>query len=59
MAGDDGVVPRRHGGDVAAGVVADDDGVVAGRSGGGVIDGGAFEDPAKMSPMESVARRPQ
>ena len=59
MAGDDGVVPRCHGGDVAAGVVADDDGVVAGRSGGGVIDGGAFEDPAKMSPMESVARRPQ
>jgi len=59
MAGDDGVVPRRHGGDVAAGVVADDDSIVAGRSGGGVIDGGAFEDPAKMSPMESVARRPQ
>ena len=59
MAGDDGVVPRRHGGGVAVEVAADDDGVVLGRSGGGVVDGGAFEDPAKMSPMESVARRPQ
>ena len=64
MAGDDGVVPRRHGGGVAAGVAADDDGVVPGRSGGGVVDGGAFDDPAKqrdigMSPMESVAWRPQ
>ena len=58
MAGDDGVVPRRHGGGVTTGVVADDDGVVPGRSGGGVVDGGAFEDPAKMSPTESVARRP-
>ena len=64
MAGDDGVVPRRHGGGVAVEVAADDDGVVPGRSGGGVVDGGAFEDPAKrrdigMSPMKSVARRPQ
>ena len=62
MAGDDGVVPRRHGGGVAIEVAADDDGVVPGRSGGGVVDGGAFEDPAKrrdigMSLMESVARR--
>ena len=64
MAGDDGVVPRHHGGDVAVEVAANDDGVVPGRSSGGVIDGGAFEDPAKrwdigMSPMESVARQPQ
>ena len=64
MAGDDGVVPRRHGGGVAVEVAADDDGVVPGRSGGGVVDGGTFEDPAKrrdigMSPMESVARRSQ
>ena len=64
MVGDDGVVPRRHGGGVAVEVAADDDGVVLGCSGGGVIDGGAFEDPAKrqdigMSPMESVARRAQ
>ena len=61
---DDGIVPRCHGGGVAVEVAADDDGVVPGRSGGGVVDGGAFEDPAKrrdigMSPMESVARRPQ
>jgi len=40
-------------------VMAGDDGVVLGCSGGGVVNGGAFEDPAKMSPMESVARRPQ
>ena len=64
MAGDDGVVPGRHGGGVTVEVAADDDGVVPGRSGGGVVDGGAFEDPAKrrdigMSPMESVVRRPQ
>ena len=59
MDGDDGVVPRHHGGVVAVEVAADDDGVVPGCSGGGVVDGGAFEDPAKMSPMESVARRPQ
>jgi len=64
MAGDDGVVPRRHGGCVAVEVAADDDGVVPGRPGGGVADGGAFEDPVKrrdigMSPMESLARRPQ
>ena len=64
MAGDDGVVPRRHGGGVAVEVAADDDGVVPGRSGGGVVDGGAFEDLAKrrdigMSPVKSVARRPQ
>ena len=64
MAGDDGVVPRRHGDGIAVEVVANDDGVVPGRSGGGIVDGGAFEDPAKrwdigMSPMESVARRPQ
>ena len=64
MAGDDGVVPRCHGGGVAVEVAADDDGVVPGRSGGGVVDGAAFEDPAKrrdigMSPMKSVARRPQ
>ena len=64
MAGDDGVVPRRHGGGVAVEVAADDDGVVPGRSGGGVVDGGAFEDPAKrrdirMLPMKSVAQRPQ
>ena len=63
MAGDDGVVPRRHGSGVAVEVAADDDGVVPGRSGGGVVDGGAFEDPAKrrdirMSPMKSVARQP-
>ena len=44
MAGDDGVVPRRHGGGVAVEVAVDDDGVVPGRSGGGVADGGAFED---------------
>ena len=64
MAGDDGVVPRRHGGGIAIEVAADDDGIVPGRSGGGVVDGGAFEDPARwrdirMSPMKSVARRPQ
>ena len=64
MAGDDGVVPRRHGGGVAVEVAANDDGVVPGRSGGGVLDGGAFEDPARrrdigMPPMKSVARRPQ
>ena len=64
MARDDGVVPRRHGGGVAVEVAADDDGVVPRRSGGGVVDGGAFEDPAKrrdigMSPMDSMARRPQ
>ena len=59
MARDDGVVPRRHGSGVAAGVAADDDGVVPGRSGGVVVDGGTFEDPAKMSPLESVAQRPQ
>ena len=59
MARDDGIVPRRHGGGVAAGVAADDDGVVPGRSGGGVVGGGGFEDPAKMSPMGIVARRPQ
>ena len=64
MAGDDGIVPRCHGGGVTIEVAADDDGVVPGRSGGGVVDGGAFEDPAKrrdigMSLMESVARRPQ
>jgi len=64
MAGDDGVVPRRPGGGVAVEVAADDDGVVPGRSGGGIVDGGAFEDPARwrdirMSPMKSVARRPQ
>ena len=45
-------------------VMARDDGIVPGRPDGGVVDGGAFEDPAKrqdigMSPMESVARRPQ
>ena len=45
-------------------VMAGDDGVVPGRPGRGVADGGAFKDPAKrrdigMSPMESVARRPQ
>ena len=64
MAGDDGVVPGRHGGGVAIEVAADDDGVVPRRSSGGVVDGGAFEDPAKrrdigMLPMESVARRLQ
>ena len=64
MASDDGVVPGRPSGGVAVGVAADDDGVVPGRSGGDVVDGGAFEDLAKrrdigMSPMESVARRPQ
>ena len=64
MAGDDGIVPRRHGGGVAVEVAADDDGVVPGRSGGGVVDGGAFEDLARrrgieMPPMKSVARRPQ
>ena len=64
MAGDDGVVPRRHGGGIAVEVAADDDGVVPRCSGGGVVDGGAFEDPAKrrdirMSLMESVVRQPQ
>ena len=64
MAGDDGVVPIRHGCGIAVEVAADDDGVVPGRSGGGVADGGAFEDPVKRwdirrSSMESVARRPQ
>ena len=44
MAGDDGVVSRRHGGGVAAGVAADDDGVVPGRSGGGVVAGVAADD---------------
>ena len=44
MAGDDGVVFRRHGGGVAAGVAADDDGVVPGRSGGGVVAGVAAND---------------
>ena len=63
MAGDDGIVPRCHGGGIAVEVAADDDGVVPRRSGGGVSDGGAFEDPVKQrdigrSPMESVARRP-
>ena len=57
-ADDDGIVPGRSGGGVVAGVAADDDGVVPGRSGGVVVDGGAFEDPVKMSPTESVARRP-
>ena len=60
----DGVVPRRPGGGIIVEVVADDDGVVPGCSGGDVADGGAFEDPVKrwdigMSPMESMARRPQ
>ena len=64
MAGDDGIVPRHPSGGVTVEVAADDDGVVPGRSGGGIADGGTFEDPAKrrdtrMSPMESVARRPQ
>jgi len=64
VAGDDGIVPGRPGGGVAVGVAADDDGVVPGRPGGSVADGGVFEDPTKqrdieMSPMESVARRPQ
>ena len=64
MAGNDGVVPGRSGGGVAVGVAADDDGVVPGRPSGGIADGGAFEDPAKrrdigMSPMESMAQRPQ
>ena len=64
MAGDDGVVPRHHGGGVAVEVAANDDGVVPRCSGGGVVDGGAFEDPAKrrdirMLPMKSVAQRPQ
>ena len=64
MAGDDGVVPRRPGGDVVVEVAADDDGVVPGRSGRDVADGGAFEDLARrrgigMPPMKSVARRPQ
>ena len=59
MAGDDGIVPRCPGGGIVVEVVDDDDGVVPGCSGGGVINGGAFEDPVKMSPMESVARRPQ
>ena len=63
MAGDDGVVPRCHGGGVAVEVAADDDGIVLGRSVGGVVEGGAFEDPARrwdigMPPMKSVARRP-
>ena len=61
---DDGIVLGRPDGGVAVGVVADDDGVVHGRPGGGVADGGAFKDPTKrpdigMSPMESMARRPQ
>ena len=64
MARDDGIVPRRHGDGIAIEVVADNDGVVPGCPGGDVIDGGGFEGPAKqrdieMSPMESVARRPQ
>ena len=49
--------------DAVVRVVAGNDGVVLRRPVGGVADGGAFEDPAKrqdirMSPMESVARRP-
>ena len=64
MAGDASVVPGRPSRGVTIGVAVDDDGVVPGCPGGDVADGGAFEDPAKrrdigMSPMESMARRPQ
>ena len=64
MAGDDGIVPIRHGSGIAVEVAADDDGVVPRRSGGGVVDGGAFKDLVRrqdieMPPMKSVARRPQ
>ena len=47
VAGDDGVVPRRPGGDVAIGIAVVDDGLVPGRPSRGVVDDGAFEDPAK------------
>ena len=64
MARDDGVVPRCPSGGIVVEVVADDDGIVPGFSGGDIVDGGAFEDPARwrdirMSPMKSMARRPQ
>jgi len=47
VAGDDGVVPRRPGGDVTVGVAVVDDGVVPGCPGRGVVDDGDFEDPVK------------
>ena len=47
VAGDDGVVPRRPGKDVAVGIAVVDDGVVPGRPSRGVVDDDAFENPTK------------